>query len=83
MLECSRCNSSGQIVAVEKEQKYIYCFLCTCEIPTRRKLSKQIPIWSEVYREKFDVEFQAYQPMIVSKKLAIVPKKENDDSIPF
>ena len=59
MLQCSRCNSSGTIVAEHRESKALYAFLCGCDISRRRGLSASIPVWGNKYREKYATEFDA------------------------
>lgn len=45
MLVCSRCNSSGFVVAKHKTQGGLYAFLCDCDIPRVRGLAKIIKPW--------------------------------------
>lgn len=64
MIHCEKCKSSGHIVAVHKTTKMLFTFKCTCEIPARRKLSKEYIEWHEKYRKDYDVEFDGlYQPV--------------------
>jgi len=83
MINCSRCNSSGHIVATHRTSGCIFAFLCTCDIPRRRALKG--PEWNErihikEYKPDWERDGVAKPPVITSLKPvveAVEPSKKD------
>lgn len=55
---CFRCEDTGWIVAIKKENNNIYSFKCFCPVAERRKLSNSIPIWGDELMKDFKPDFE-------------------------
>jgi len=55
IINCSRCNDSGIIVAMSKVNPSAYAFLCNnCS----RAKHKNYPVWNDRFSKDFDVDFR-------------------------
>lgn len=67
--DCFRCNNTGGIQAIHRENKFKYGFKCICEIGALKDYN--YPQWSDEYYDKFDPGSSDRKNIINSRKFEI------------